>query len=102
MADDEQEIVHILGEGGTVFALALPLHETIVDRMERGRIRRVNPDGSPYEGVASADVPEPPTKAPPIAAAKAAWVGWAVASGADPEAAEAMTKTDLVERYGAS
>jgi hypothetical protein len=32
--------------------------------------------------------------------AKQAWIDWAVASGADPEQAAAMTKADLMSRYG--
>lgn len=93
------ETVHILGEGGTVFELALPLHETIAERLERGHIRRCNPDGTPYTGERDPDVPAPPTSAPAASAAKPFWVGWAVACGAGPEDAEAMTKADLVERY---
>jgi hypothetical protein len=45
------------------------------------------------------EVPAPPTKVPAKAAPKAEWVGWAVVNGADPEAAEAMSKADLVEQY---
>lgn len=44
------------------------------------------------------DPPEP--KAPAKSATKPDWVAWAVHCGADPEAAEALTKDQLVEQYG--
>jgi len=34
-------------------------------------------------------------------AAKAVWVDYAVSQGADPVVAEATTKADLIEQYGA-
>lgn len=45
---------------------------------------------------------EPPAPAGPPAksAAKAEWVSWAVAQGADEAEAEASTKTDLIDAYG--
>jgi hypothetical protein len=98
----EPETVHLLGEGGTVFELALPLHETITDRMAKGYIRRVNPDGSPFEGPAEPGVPEPPTSAPKASAAKPEWVAWAIVCGLDSEDAEASTKQDLIDRFGAA
>lgn len=97
-----EETIHILGEGGTVFELSLPLHESIAERMAAGQIRRVNPDGSPYEGPSEAGVPEAPTEAPKASAAKGEWVAWAIACGADPDEAAAATKQDLVDRYGAA
>ena len=43
---------------------------------------------------------EPPVR-PAQSASKAEWVGYAVrAHGMTPDAAEAMTKADLIERYG--
>jgi len=95
----DRQTIHVLGEGGVVLKLALPLHEAIADRLERGHITRCNPDGSVYTGEPDPGVPSTPTTPPAASAAKAAWVGWAVACGANPEDAEAMTKTDLVERY---
>lgn len=100
MPEPEQETVHILGEGGTIFELGLPLHEAIAERLASGRIRRVNPDGSPFDGPADAAVPSPPTEAPKPSAAKDKWVAWAIASGADPEEAAAATKQDLIDAYG--
>lgn len=101
MPDLEQPHGHFLGEGGTVFRLDLSVHETIADRIVKGQIRRVNPDGSPYDGEPDEMVPEPPTTVPPPSANKATWIAWAIACGADPETAEAATKQDLIDAYGA-
>lgn len=49
---------------------------------------------------AVADVPPAPAGPPAKAAAKAEWVAWAVAQGADEAEADASTKTDLIEAYG--
>lgn len=40
------------------------------------------------------------TERPAQAAEKAAWVAWAVASGAAQTEAEGMTKADLIARFG--
>jgi hypothetical protein len=94
--------VHILGEGGTVFELSLPLHETIEQRLASGHLRRVQPDGKPYvEGERPDGVPNLPESRPNVNAVKAEWVGWAVKQGLEPDEAEALTKTDLIERFGA-
>lgn len=93
--------IHVLGEGGTVIAMDLPLPEPIAHRMTTGQLRRVHEDGSPYAEPAELGVPALPTQAPAASAPKAAWVGWAVANGADPAEAEAMTRADLIEAYGA-
>lgn len=90
------ETIHVRGEGGAVIAMDLPLPEPIADRLAKGLLKRVNEDGSPYTSQA------PPDKAPPQAAPKAEWIGWAVANGADPEDAEALTKADLIDQYGAA
>lgn len=95
----DADTIHILGEGGSIIELALPLHETITDKLARGHIRRVNPDGTEWTGEPDPDVPAVPTAPPAASAAKSYWVGWAVACGASVEDAEAMTKADLVERY---
>ncbi len=96
------ETIHVRGEGGMVIAMDLPLPEPIEQRLVKGQIQRVNRDGTPYVGKADPEVPAPPDRAPAKAAPKAEWVGWAVASGADPEAAEALSKNDLIEKYGAA
>lgn len=97
VAADEREYGYFLGEGGTVFRLDLPVHETLADRIAKKEIHRVNEDGSPY---AEAD-PEPaPATAPPASASKATWVEWAVSQGANQAEAEAMTKLNLIGEYG--
>lgn len=93
------EQVHILGEGGTIFTMDLPLQEAIQERLDKGYLKRVNPDGSPLT-----DATEP--VAPPPYASKKDWVGYAVADSArrgdpiSPDDAEALTKHDLIERFG--
>ena len=94
------DTIHVRGEGGMVIAMDLPLPDHIDERLAKGLLQRVNTDGTPYTGEPDERVAAPPDKAPPQAAAKAEWVGWAVACGADPDAAEAMTKADLIEKYG--
>lgn len=96
----DQEIIHVRGEGGSVFRLALPLHESIADRLARGHLTRVNEDGTTWTGDAEPSVPGPPSERPAQAAPKSEWVGWAVSQGASPDDAEAMTKADLIDRYG--
>jgi hypothetical protein len=91
--------VHILGEGGTVFELALPLSEPIEDRLLKGYLKRVNADGTPYREKSERVQPAP-------YASKGEWVGWAVHVSAHtdspltPDDAEALTKQDLIEQYG--
>lgn len=107
MAEEHEEqvkpaTVHILGEGGSVFELALPLHETIAEKLAKGHIRRVLPDGTPYvEGDRPEGVPALPESRPALNAVKAEWVGWAVVQGLKPDEAEGLTKADLIERFGA-
>jgi hypothetical protein len=102
----EQETIHVLGEGGTVLRLGLPLHEAIAERMERGHIVRCNPDGTvPYapaddQPEPEGQVPAPPLTQPAATASKSEWVGWATVCGALPDDAEAMTKQDLIDKYG--
>jgi hypothetical protein len=94
--------IFVRGEGGGVFKLSLPLHETIEDRMRKGHIVQVLEDGSPLPHEDGEDlIPGLPGVRPTKNAPKAEWVGWAVAQGAEVEAAEAMTKTDLIDAYGA-
>lgn len=95
--------VFIRGEGGSIFEMDLPLHETIIDKLRKGAVQRVDADGSPVpvEDVL-VGVPGLPTERPALGAVKAEWVGWAVACGADPDAADGMTKAELVEQYNES
>lgn len=101
MAESIPEHVFVRGEGGSVFKLDLPLHETIADRLAKGYLTRVaNADGDPYvEGAETATVPTPPTAPPKKNDAKTLWVGWAVVNGMTPDDAEALTKDDLIERF---
>jgi len=93
------DTVHILGEGGGIFQMDLPLHEAIEDRLARGYLKRVNADGSPYREKSERVQPAP-------YASKGEWVGWAVHVSAHtdspltPDDAEALTKQDLIEQYG--
>lgn len=93
------ETVHILGEGGAVFTIALPLSEPIQDRLTKGYLKRVNADGTPFVEKTERTKPAP-------YASKAEWVGWAVHVTKDsdsplsPDDAEAFTKNDLIELYG--
>lgn len=90
------------GEGGVVFEMDLPLPEAIAQRVQMGAIVRVaDADGAPYvPSTEDVEVPGPPTVRPADSAPKSAWVAWAVASGADPETTQGLTKTELVEKYG--
>lgn len=90
MSDD---IWFIRGEAGVVFKMTPPLGEGIADRLLKGHLERVNEDGTPF--VEAAERVKPAVNAP-----KAEWVGWAVANGETPDAAEGTTKTDLIERFG--
>lgn len=57
----------------------------------------------PSSGWRVEDEPEPAAASagrPPQAAAKDAWVAYAVTCGADQTEAEGMTKADLIDRYG--
>jgi len=90
--------IHVKGEGGAVIKMDLPLPEAIEHRLSKGYLQRVNVDGSPYT--------DAPTTRPPVNASKADWVGWSVAESGrrgtpiTPDAADALTKQDLIEAYG--
>lgn len=86
------ETIHVVEGEGAVIEMALPLHEAIADRLTKGYIRRVHPDGTPWTG-------ENPVERPALVARKADWVGYAVAQGMDPDDAEALTKQDLIDKY---
>lgn len=117
-----EPIGYFRGEGGALLRLALPLPPIMAKQERKGTLRRVNPDGSQYrepepepsqegqehqEGQEGSDgaeegSPEPnvPPEPPAQSAPKADWVNHAVASGATEAEAEALTKADLVTRYG--
>lgn len=85
--------IFVRGEGGAIIEMDLPLPEPIQERLDKGALRRVHNDGSPYHD-------DEPTGPPAAGASKALWIGWAVSQGADPEAAEKATKQDLIDQYG--
>lgn len=98
------DFIYVSAAAGHVIKVDLPLHEAMADQLTKGHVRRVNADGSPYtEPAASgeqdqADAGEQP---PAASAVKAEWVGYAVrVHGVPVDDAEAMTKADLIERYG--
>jgi hypothetical protein len=95
MADSE-ETAFFRGEGGAVFEMALPLPENQQYKLDRGQLKRCAPDGSDLTGD---DAPAEP-KRPAVGASKNEWVRWAVSQGATVDDADAMTKNDLVEKYG--
>ncbi|KJL37052.1 hypothetical protein RR49_01164 [Microbacterium ginsengisoli] len=94
--------VFIRGEGGGIFKMDLPLHESIEERLIKGHLTRVaNAEGDPYDPTTdTTQVASTPTERPPLNANKATWVGWAVANGMKPDDAEAATKDDLIEKFG--
>lgn len=94
MAGDARESVFVLGEGGAVQEMDLPLPEPIAQRLAKGALRIVNADGSEIADVEELPVPQP-------TASKAEWVAYAVrVQGLTVDAADAMTRDDLAELYG--
>jgi hypothetical protein len=83
------------GAGGSVFTLPLPLAENFEYQRVRGQLVRVTEDGKPFEEPAA-------PKRPADTALKSEWVGYALAVDADlsVDDADAMTKNDLIEKYG--
>lgn len=95
------EQIHVQGSGGQIILLDLPLHPDVAKRLEKGLLRRVKADGSLYvEGERPVDVPDLPDSRPAVNDQKGRWVGWAVVNGMTVDDAEALTKTDLIERFG--
>lgn len=90
------------GAGGGIFELSLPLSENFENQRVRGQLGRVTEDGDPYEAPTEAVAePDGPVR-PPVNATKNEWVGYAVAVDKDltVDDADAMTKNDLIEKYG--
>jgi hypothetical protein len=83
--------------GGLLLELDVPLNENMQQQVDRRELVRVNPDGSPYGSLDSAgDELQLPSKAAP----KNEWVGYAVSQGMSVDDADAMTKNDLIEKFG--
>lgn len=87
------DTIHILGEGGNIFEMSLPLSEPIADRLHKGYLKVVKPDGTPV--VEKTERRKPYANEP-----KKDWVAWAVHNGMDPDDADAATKQDLIEAFG--
>jgi hypothetical protein len=115
----ERETAWFRGDGGGVWPMDLPLPEHMAEQLTKGYLTRVNEDGSPWtEPVPESGPGQPPPQGgggaapaggpmapavprPATSASKAEWVGYAVrAHGLKPDDAEAMTKQDLIDRYG--
>jgi hypothetical protein len=102
-----QKVIHVLGEGGSVFAMALPLPKPVQQRLDKGYLRRVNADGTPYDERHQADTGSDLTNGvparPSVNAPKADWVAYAVgALGLSAEQADGATKKDLIDLAAAS
>lgn len=98
----EKETGLFRSESGQEIHMDLPLPDHMADKVTKGTLVRINEDGTPYAGDAGdASQGAPVSERPPHNAPKSAWVGWAVVQGAKVDDAEAMTKQDLVEKYGA-
>lgn len=98
----EVETGFFRGAGGGVFELPLPLSENFENQRIRGQLTRVAPDGSQYEEPSEVDEPVE-LVAPAKSATKDEWVGYALKVDPDltVDEADAMTKNDLFEMYGA-
>lgn len=94
------DVGHFRSESGQVIGLDLPLPKIMQDKVTKGYLTRVNADGSSYPEPDD-EGQEPEVTRPAHSAAKAEWVGYAVrAHGMTPDDAEALTKADLIERFG--
>lgn len=108
------ETIYVRGEGGAVIAMDLPLPDGIAQRYERGLIKRVNADGSPYQAAWSAPDPDgekgpgegqggsdPTAGRPPrpgANASKSEWIAHVVGQGLmSAEDAATYTKADLID-----
>lgn len=98
-----QETGFFRGAGGAIVELSLPLSENFEQQRIRGQLVPVDKTGQPVAdpGPAGEPVADGPIR-PPVNAPKNEWVGYAVA--VDPKLtvddADAMTKNDLIEKYG--
>lgn len=94
------------GEGGVILLLDLPLPEVMQDKVTKGYLVRVaGEDGGTYVEPAPAedgsDLTNGVPPRPAQAATKAEWVGYAVlVHDMKPDDAEALTKQDLIDKFG--
>lgn len=97
-----KETGFFLGAGGSVFEMDLPLPEVMQDQVTRRQLVRVaNADGAPYVEPAAETEDEGP-KRPAKNASKNDWVGYAltVDENLTVDDADAMSRDDLIEKYG--
>lgn len=94
------ETAYFQGDGGGIHAMDLPLPEVMQEKVTKGYLRRVNADGTPYSDPSEAGDASGVKERPAQSASKAEWVGWAVHNGMTPDDAEALTKQDLIDRFG--
>jgi len=108
------ESIYVRGEGGSIIMMDLPLPEAIQLRVDAGAIVRVNEDGSAWSDSVPEPTPEPVSEdavelarddvgpvRPERAMPKARWVEYAqLVSDLTREDAEALTKAELVSRFG--
>lgn len=86
------------GAGGAVFEMEEPLTENMRNQLARGELVLVDEGGERVDN-------GPPVQPKPTAS-KAEWVGYAVAVSKTTDKpitiddADAMTKSDLIEKYG--
>lgn len=103
-----EETIFVRGEGGAVFEMAPSRMTADMKRsMQLGRLRQVNPDGSPYRPSGETPAPAPAggsaltegrVPRPAKSAPKRDWVLYAATElGLDPERAEGMTRQDLID-----
>jgi hypothetical protein len=97
---DEPETGHFRGAGGGIFEMPLPLSENMQNQLTRGELTRVNADGSAYEAHGAMDLTNGTMRVPGVNAPKNEWVGYAVSQGVSINDADAMTKNDLIEKFG--
>ena len=99
---DEKKTAFFKGEGGSVFEMDLPLPEPLQYQVTRGTLRRCNPDGTGLlAGVDDVEDEVELSAGPPsVRASKNEWVGYAVAQGMSVDDADAMTKNELIEKFG--
>lgn len=95
------ESAYFRGAGGIVWELDLPLNENMQRQITRGELVRVaDADGSPWEDQPLMDLSTGELRRPGRNAPKTEWVGYAVSQGLGVDEADALTKNDLIERFG--
>jgi hypothetical protein len=102
--DTGPDTVHLRGAGGIVWAHTAPLPVEIEKQLTRQELVRVNADGSDWVDEATGVAPV--VARPADSALKPEWVGFAVwlseqrGKPITVDDADAMTKADLIARFG--